>query len=95
MRARDDAENWNVVDKDTSYKEQGMRWPRVRMTLRGMMVGLVILAVLLATARSILGYLGPRDGFYTGSYRYLSTDWKWHEVRGSVIFVRGGMIFVD
>jgi hypothetical protein len=60
-----------------------------------MMVRVIILAVLLAMARSVLGYLGPRDGFYKGSYGYLGSDWRWHEVRGAIIFVRGGVIFVD
>jgi hypothetical protein len=68
-----------------------------------MMVWIVILAGLLVTARSALGYLGylgPRDGFYHGSYRYLDNDWKWHEIRGNIIFVKripnGGLaIFVD
>ena len=72
-----------------------MRWPRVRMTLLGMMVGVAILAALLATTRSVLEYLGPRDGFYQGSYGYLGRDWKWHVVRGASIYVKGGMIFVD
>jgi len=60
-----------------------------------MMVAVAILAVLLVTARSLLDYLGPRDGFYKGSYRYLDSDWKWHEVRGAVIYVKGSSIFVD
>jgi hypothetical protein len=60
-----------------------------------MMVGVVILALVQAAARWVLGYLGPRDGFYKGSYAYLGSDWKWHEVRGAIIFVRGGMNFVD
>jgi hypothetical protein len=72
-----------------------MRLPRVRMTLRGMMAWVAILAVLLVTARWVLGYLGPRDGFYTGSYRYLGSDWKWHEVRGASIYVKGPYTFVD
>ena len=42
---------------------------------------MAILAALLVTARSVLEYLGPKDGCYTGSYRYLGSDWRWHEVR--------------
>jgi hypothetical protein len=72
-----------------------MGLPRVRFTVRQMMVGVALLAVLLVTARSVLEYLGPRDGGYTESYRYLGRDWQWHEVRGAVIYVRGGSIFVD
>ena len=68
----------------------------MRFTVRRMMVGVAILAVLLVTARSVLDYLGPRDGFYKGSYRYLGSDWKWHEVRGAIIYVKkGSAIFVD
>ncbi len=72
-----------------------MRLRRVRMTLRGMMVAVAIMAVLLMATRSVLGYLGPRDGLYYGSYRYLDSDWRWHEVRGAIIYVKDGMIFVD
>jgi hypothetical protein len=60
-----------------------------------MMVALAIVAALLFAARLVLGYLGPRDGFYRGSYGYLGSDWRWHEVRGAIIYVKGGMIFVD
>jgi hypothetical protein len=67
------------------------------------MVWVAILAGLFVTARSALGYLGylgPRDGVYYGSYRYLGNDWKWHEIRGVIITVKclsnGGLaIFVD
>ncbi len=72
-----------------------MRLPRVRMTLRGMMLAVALLAVLLVMARFAVGYLGPRDGVYFGSYRYLGTDLRWHEVRGAVIFVKRSSIFVD
>ena len=72
-----------------------MRLPRVRMSLRGMMVAVAIVADLLVAARFVLGYWGPRDGFYRGSYRYLTSDWRWHEVRGAVIYVKDGMILVD
>jgi len=72
-----------------------MRLPRVRFTLRAMMVWVVILAGLLVTARSALGYLGPREGVYYGSYRYLGSDWKWHEIRGAIITVTRSFIFVD
>ena len=78
-----------------------MRLPRVRFTLRAMMVWVVILAVLLVTARSAhrylgrRGYLGPREGIYYGSYRYLGSDWKWHETRGSIIMVTRTFIFAD
>ena len=72
-----------------------MRLLRVRITLRAMLVWVAILAALLVAARSALEYLGPRDGVYTGSYRYLDSDWKWHEVRGAVIYVKGSSIFVD
>jgi hypothetical protein len=61
-----------------------------------MMVWVAILAALFVTARSVLGYLGPRDGYYTGSYKYFGCDWKWHEVRGAVILVKNGdAIFAD
>jgi hypothetical protein len=60
-----------------------------------MIVVVAILAALLATARSVLEHLGPRDGSYKGSYGYLGSDWKWHEVRGAIIFVKGGYIFAD
>ncbi len=72
-----------------------MRLPRVRMSLRGMMMAVAIVAALLVAARFVLGYWGPRDGFYRGSYRYLGSDWRWHEVRGAVIYVKDGMIVVD
>jgi hypothetical protein len=80
-----------------------MRLPRVRFTLRAMMVWIVILAGLFVTARSALGYLGYlglRDGVYQGSYRYLGSDWKWHEIRGNILTVKhlsndGLAIFVD
>ncbi len=72
-----------------------MRLPRVQMSLRGMMMAVAIVAALLMAVRFILGYWGPRDGFYWGSYRYLDSDWRWHEVRGAVIYVKDGMIFVD
>jgi hypothetical protein len=38
---------------------------------------------------------GVDEAFYTGSFRSLSSDWKWHEVRGAVIFIRRMMIFAD
>ena len=72
-----------------------MRFPRVRFTLRTAIVWVAIVAVLLVTARSVLEYLGPRDGSYTGSYRYLGSDWKWHEVRGASITVFRGCIITD
>jgi hypothetical protein len=66
-----------------------------------MIVWLVILASLFVTAGSALGYLGylgTRDGVYYGSYRYLGSDWKWHEIRGAFITVRrfpnGGLAIV-
>jgi uncharacterized protein (TIGR03067 family) len=31
--------------------------------------------------------LGPRPGIYGGSYVYLGSDWKWHEIRGRIICV--------
>jgi hypothetical protein len=72
-----------------------MRLPRVRITLRGMMIWVAVLAILLVTARSVLEHLGPRDGCYTGSYRYLGRDWRWHEVRGASITVFRGIILTD
>jgi hypothetical protein len=39
-----------------------MQPPRVRFTLRGMMILVAILAALLVTARSVLEYLETRDG---------------------------------
>jgi hypothetical protein len=72
-----------------------VRLARVRISLRGMMVAVAIVAALLMAARFVLGYLGPRGGFYSGSYSYLDSDWRWHEVRGAVIYVKDGMIFVD
>lgn len=39
-----------------------MQPPRVRFTLRGMMVLVAIRAALLMTAHSVLEYLEPRDG---------------------------------
>jgi len=60
-----------------------------------MMVAVAFSAVLLVIGRYVLQYLGPRDGFYSGSYSYLGRDWKWHEVRGAVIFVKGSTILVD
>jgi hypothetical protein len=68
-----------------------MRLRRVRFILRGMMICVAILV----TARSVLQYLGPKDGCYTGSYRYLGSDWRWHEVRGASITVFRGFIFTD
>jgi hypothetical protein len=59
------------------------------------MVVVAVVALSLATAKTVLSYLGPRNGVYRGVYRYLGPDWKWHVVRGGVIFVRDGMIFVD
>ena len=72
-----------------------MRLPRVRFTLRGMMICVAMLAALLVTARSVLEYLGPKDGCYTGSYTYLGSDWRWHEVRGASITVFRGCIITD
>ncbi len=64
-----------------------MPLPRVRFTVRRMMAAVAVSAVLLVTGKAALTYLGPRNGVYTGSYRYLGRDWKWHEVRGVFIFV--------
>ena len=72
-----------------------MRMPRIRFTLRRAMVAVAAVALLLATARVVLSYLGPRDGNYTGVYRYLGPDWKWHVVRGTSILVHKGMIITD
>ena len=72
-----------------------MRRPRIRFTLRQSLIAVAVLALLLAATRVIVSRLGPRNGMYTGTYRYLGPDWKWHEVRGGVIFVKDGMIFVD
>ena len=75
-----------------------MRVPRLRFTIRKMMVAVAVVAVLIVTGRAVLGhlgYLGRRNGAYYGSYRYLGEDWKWHEVRGTVIFVTDRFIFVD
>ncbi len=72
-----------------------MRLPRVRFTIRKMMVVVAVVSALLVTGRAVLGYLGPRKGAYYGSYRYLGEDWKWHEVRGTIIFVTDKFIFVD
>jgi hypothetical protein len=60
-----------------------------------MMVLVAILAALLMAARSVLEYLGPRDGSYTGSYRYLGGDWRWHEIRGASITVFRGTVITD
>ncbi len=72
-----------------------MRLIRVQFTLRGMMICVAIVAALLVTARSVLEYLGPKDGSYTGSYGYLGSDWRWHEVRGASITVFQGCVFTD
>ena len=72
-----------------------MKRPRVQFTLRRLMLAVAALAVLLAATRIVQNHLGPRDGGYTGTYRYLGADWKWHEVRGAVIFVKDGLIFTD
>ena len=69
-----------------------MRLPRVRFTVRRMMVMVAVVAVLLVTGRALLNYLGPRDGVYYGSYRYLGDDWEWHQMRANIIVVKGGMI---
>ena len=72
-----------------------MRPPRVRFTVRRMMVAVAVAAFLLAAGKGASGYLGPRNGGYHGYYRYLGSDWRWHEVRGSIIFVKDGLIFTD
>jgi hypothetical protein len=73
-----------------------MRLSRVRFTLRAMMVWVAILAALFGTARFVFEYQLPRDGFHSGTLRYLGRDWKWHEVSGAVIFVKNGKgAFVD
>jgi hypothetical protein len=70
-----------------------MRVPR--MTTRRWMLAVAVFAILLAAGNAFVMWLGPRDGGYHGSYRYLGSDWKWHEIRGTVIFVEDGFIFVD
>jgi len=60
-----------------------------------MILAVAVVAALLATVNEVRKYSGPRDGSYYGSYGYLGTDWRWHEVRGNVIFVRGGVIITD
>jgi len=72
-----------------------MRLTRIRFTLRGLMVWVAIVAALLVTARSVLEYLGPKDGSYTDSYGYLGSDWRWHEVRGASITVFHGSVLAD
>ena len=59
------------------------------------MIWVAIVAVLLLAARSVLQCLGPRDGSYQGSYRYLGSDWRWHEVRGASITVFRGTVITD
>jgi hypothetical protein len=68
--------------------------PRVQFTLWQMMFAVAIVAVLLTLAAAV-GRIGPSNGFYSGRYCYLGADLRWHEVRGSVIYVKDGMIFVD
>ncbi len=72
-----------------------MRRLRIRVTLRRLLVAVAILALLLTTAKTVHGLFGPRYGGYLGVYRYIGPDWKWHEVRGGIIFVKDGMIFID
>jgi hypothetical protein len=72
-----------------------MRCPRIRFTLRQSLMAVALLAMLLAATRAILVRLGPRNGHYLGTYRYLGPDWKWHVVRGNVIFVKDRLIIVD
>jgi hypothetical protein len=72
-----------------------VRLPRVRFSVRAMMIVVAVLAVVLAATMTVADHLGPKDGGYIGIYRYLGTDGKWHVVRGNVIFVKDGMIFVD
>lgn len=72
-----------------------MTSPPFRFTLRQSLVAVAVLAVILAAARAVQARLGPRDGGYTGIYRYLGSDGKWQVVRGNAIFVKDGMIFVD
>jgi hypothetical protein len=79
----------------TPYEDHPMRPRRIRFSLRQLLVAMAIVALLLASARVVVNHLGPRNGLYYGTYRYLGPDWKWHEVRGAVIFVKDGMIFVD
>jgi hypothetical protein len=60
------------------------------------MVSVVVAALLLAAARFALRCLGPRPGGYHGVYWYFDDQWRYHEVRGCVIFVtEQGGIFVD
>ena len=70
-----------------------MRLPR--MTIRRWMIAVAVFATLLAAGNAFLMCLGPRNGGYHGSYRYLGSDWKWHEIRGNVIFVTDKFILVD
>jgi hypothetical protein len=72
-----------------------MRLPRVRFTIRRMMVAVAIVAVVMTMGSVARKSFGPRNGGYRGVYRYLGNDWRWHEVRGNIIFVEDGMIFVD
>ena len=68
---------------------------RPRVTIRGLMAAVIVAALLLVAARFALRCLGPRPGFYQGVYRYLDDHWRYHEVRGAVIYVTERFIFVD
>ena len=60
-----------------------------------MMVGVATLAAILVVTCFVLEYLGLRDGFHSDPYWYLGSDWKWHVVRGAVIYVNGSIVFID
>jgi hypothetical protein len=64
-----------------------MRLPQVRFTVRRMMIAVVLIASLIAIRNAVVKRLGPRPGIYGGSYVYLGSDWKWHEIRGRIICV--------
>jgi hypothetical protein len=72
-----------------------MRLPRVRFTVLRLMITVAVVAIVLTMSNVVRKHLGPKNGGYYGVYRYLGSDWRWHEVRGNVILVKDGMIFVD
>jgi hypothetical protein len=72
-----------------------MKRPRVRFTVLRLMIAVAVVAVALTMSNIVRKHLGPKNGGYSGVYRYLGSDLRWHEVRGNVIFVKDGMIFVD
>ncbi len=67
-----------------------------RFSIRRLLFLIAATAIFLTVARIALPrLLGPRPGFHHGRYWYFDENWKYHEVRGTVIWVGDGIIFVD